>query len=58
MSDQGRLREVEETDLGAFYQQANDPESVRRSKFLPRDRETFMAITGSISAHCSSVMSV
>lgn len=42
MSDQVRLRDVEETDLEAFYQQENDPESVRRSKFPSRDRDTFM----------------
>ncbi|MBQ0906540.1 GNAT family N-acetyltransferase [Micromonospora sp. U21] len=42
MSAQVQLRDVEEADLEVFHQQENDPESVRRSKFTPRDRETFM----------------
>jgi RimJ/RimL family protein N-acetyltransferase len=42
MSDDVRLRDVEEADLELFFEQENDPEAVRRSKFTPRDREPFM----------------
>ncbi|MEV8633807.1 GNAT family N-acetyltransferase [Streptosporangium sp. NPDC051023] len=42
MSDDVRLRDVEETDLELFLEHEHDPETVRRSKFAPRERETFM----------------
>lgn len=42
MADDVRLREVEEGDLELFLQHEQDPETVRRSRFTPRDRETFM----------------
>jgi RimJ/RimL family protein N-acetyltransferase len=42
MGDDVRLRDVEEADLELFFEQEHDPETVRRSKFTPRDRETFM----------------
>lgn len=42
MSDEVRLRDVEQADLEEFFQQEQDPEAARRSKFAPRDRETFM----------------
>jgi len=42
MSDEVRLREVEEADLELFFEHEHDPETVRRSKFVPRDRERFM----------------
>jgi RimJ/RimL family protein N-acetyltransferase len=42
MSDDVRLRDVEEADLELFFQAEHDPEAVRRSKFTPRDREAFM----------------
>ncbi|MFH8368369.1 GNAT family N-acetyltransferase [Streptomyces sp. NPDC018031] len=42
MSDEVRLRDVEEADLELFFQQEHDPEAARRSGFTPRDRETFM----------------
>ncbi len=37
-----RLRPVEEADLELFFQQEHDPETVRRSKFTPRERDRFM----------------
>ncbi|MGV9303771.1 GNAT family N-acetyltransferase [Nonomuraea sp. NPDC003727] len=42
MSDDVRLRDVEETDLELFFQQEQDPEATRRSNFAPREREAFM----------------
>lgn len=36
------LREVQEADLEVFFEQQNDPEAVRRSRFPARDRDTFM----------------
>ncbi|MEV4752595.1 GNAT family N-acetyltransferase [Streptosporangium sp. NPDC049248] len=42
MSGDVRLREVEEADLELFFEHEHDPETVRRSKFVPRDRERFM----------------
>lgn len=42
MSDDVRLREVQETDLELFFEHEHDPETVRRSKFVPRERERFM----------------
>ncbi|MFI2641595.1 GNAT family N-acetyltransferase [Streptomyces sp. NPDC018610] len=42
MSDQVRLRDVEQADLEEFFAQEHDPEAVRRSKFPPREREAFM----------------
>ncbi|GLX00243.1 N-acetyltransferase GCN5 [Microtetraspora sp. NBRC 16547] len=37
-----RLRDVEDADLELFFEQEHDPETVRRSRFTPRDREVFM----------------
>ncbi|WP_285706800.1 GNAT family N-acetyltransferase [Microtetraspora sp. NBRC 16547] len=42
MSDDVRLRDVEDADLELFFEQEHDPETVRRSRFTPRDREVFM----------------
>ncbi|WP_405141851.1 GNAT family N-acetyltransferase [Sphaerisporangium sp. NBC_01403] len=42
MSDDLRLRAVDEADLEVFLEQEHDPEAVRRSKFPPREREAFM----------------
>ncbi|WP_174552426.1 GNAT family N-acetyltransferase [Microtetraspora niveoalba] len=42
MDDVMRLRPVEEADLELFFQQEHDPETVRRSKFTPRERDRFM----------------
>jgi RimJ/RimL family protein N-acetyltransferase len=42
MSDEVRLRDVEEPDLEVFFEQEQDPEATRRSQFPPRDRERFM----------------
>jgi len=42
MSDEVRLRDVEETDLEVFFEQEQDPEATRRSQFPPRDRDRFM----------------
>lgn len=42
MSGDVQLRDVEEADLGLFFEQEHDPEAVRLSKFPPRDREKFM----------------
>ena len=38
-----RLREVQASDLEVFFEQARDPEAVRRARFPPRDREAFLA---------------
>jgi RimJ/RimL family protein N-acetyltransferase len=38
-----RLREVQASDLEVFFEQAQDPEAVRRARFPPRDREAFLA---------------
>ncbi|WP_329614616.1 GNAT family N-acetyltransferase [Streptomyces brevispora] len=43
MSDQVRLRDVELADLEVFFAQEQDPESARRSNFVPRERDAFMA---------------
>jgi RimJ/RimL family protein N-acetyltransferase len=43
MSDDVRLRDVEEADLSLFFEHEHDPETVRRSKFTPREREAFMS---------------
>lgn len=37
------LREVVEADLEVFFQQEQDPEALRRSRFAPRERGAFMA---------------
>jgi hypothetical protein len=42
MSDEVRLRDVEQADLEVFFEHQHDPEAVRRSKFPPRDRQKFM----------------
>lgn len=42
MSDEVDLRDVREADLEVFFEQENDPEAVRRSRFPARDRHTFM----------------
>jgi RimJ/RimL family protein N-acetyltransferase len=42
MSDEVRLRDVEETDLEVFFEPEQDPEATRRSQFPPRERERFM----------------
>ncbi|MDH2426898.1 GNAT family N-acetyltransferase [Sphaerisporangium sp. TRM90804] len=42
MSDDVRLREVEQADLELFFEHEHDPETVRRSKFPAREREAFM----------------
>lgn len=42
LSDDVRLRDVEEADLELFFEGEHDPETVRRSRFPPRDRERFM----------------
>ncbi|WP_433221087.1 GNAT family N-acetyltransferase [Microtetraspora malaysiensis] len=42
MTDDVRLRAVEEADLELFFEHEHDPETVRRSKFPPRERERFM----------------
>jgi RimJ/RimL family protein N-acetyltransferase len=38
-----RLREVAESDLETFYTYENDPEATRRSKFVPREHDVFLA---------------
>jgi len=38
-----RLRRVNEADLEVFFEQEQDPESVRRSRVAPRPRDRFMA---------------
>ncbi|MER7402150.1 GNAT family N-acetyltransferase [Streptomyces sp. NPDC000070] len=38
-----RLRDVVEDDLDAFCAYEQDPEAARRSRFVPRPREAFMA---------------
>lgn len=42
MSDEVQLRDVEQVDLELFFEQEHDEETVRRSKFAPRDRTRFM----------------
>jgi RimJ/RimL family protein N-acetyltransferase len=42
MSDDVRLRDVEEADLEVFLEYEHDPEAVQRSKFPPRERENFL----------------
>jgi RimJ/RimL family protein N-acetyltransferase len=42
MSDDVRLRDVVEADLELFFEAEHDPDAVQRSRFTPRDRETFM----------------
>ncbi|MFL1377403.1 GNAT family N-acetyltransferase [Nocardiopsis protaetiae] len=42
MSEDIRLRAVEESDLEVFLEQEHDPEAVRRSQFQPRERERFL----------------
>ncbi|MFC0554352.1 GNAT family N-acetyltransferase [Planotetraspora thailandica] len=42
MSDDVWLRPVEEADLELFFEHEHDPETVRRSRFTPRERERFM----------------
>lgn len=37
------LRDVEQADLEVFLAYEHDPEAVRRSRFVPREREAFMA---------------
>jgi RimJ/RimL family protein N-acetyltransferase len=43
VSDEVRLRDVEQSDLRAFFEQEQDPEALRRSQFTPRDWERFVA---------------
>jgi hypothetical protein len=43
MSDDVRLRNVEEPDLEVFFEQQLDPEAARLANFPSRDRERFMA---------------
>jgi RimJ/RimL family protein N-acetyltransferase len=43
MSDDVRLRDVEEADLEVLHAYENDPEATRRSRFPPRDREKFVS---------------
>ncbi|WP_344880684.1 GNAT family N-acetyltransferase [Nonomuraea antimicrobica] len=42
MDDVVRLRDVVEADLEAFLEQEHDPETVRRSRFAPRERARFI----------------
>ncbi|GAA4575697.1 GNAT family N-acetyltransferase [Planotetraspora kaengkrachanensis] len=42
MSEDVRLRNVDEADLVLFFEHEHDPETVWRSKFPPREREAFM----------------
>ncbi|MFC0597648.1 GNAT family N-acetyltransferase [Streptomyces palmae] len=42
MTEEVRLRDVEEADLEVFFAQEHDPEAARRSRFTPRERESFM----------------
>jgi RimJ/RimL family protein N-acetyltransferase len=42
MSDDVRLRNVEEPDLQVFFEQQLDPEAARLANFPSRDRERFM----------------
>lgn len=42
MGDDVRLRDVTEADLEIFFEQEQDPEAARRSRFAPRERERFM----------------
>lgn len=43
MDSRVQLRDVEQADLETFFEQENDEEAVRRSRFEPREREAFMA---------------
>ena len=43
VSDEVRLRDVEEADLDRFFDQEHDAEATSRSMFTPRERETFMS---------------
>jgi RimJ/RimL family protein N-acetyltransferase len=42
MTDDVRLRDVEDADVEVFFAQAQDSEAARRAQFPSRDRETFM----------------
>lgn len=42
MSEDVRLRDVEQADLEVFFAQEQDPEAARRSLFPPRERDVFM----------------
>lgn len=42
-NDDVQLRDVVEADLEVFLAHENDPEAVRRSRFMPRPRDAFMA---------------
>ncbi|MER6509669.1 GNAT family protein [Nonomuraea sp. NPDC001636] len=42
MSDDVRLRPVQQADLEVFLEQEHDEEAVRRSRFAPRERAAFM----------------
>lgn len=42
MSDEVQLRDVVEADLETLFEQQQDPEAVRRSRFAPRARDAFM----------------
>ncbi len=42
MTNNVRLRDVEEADLELFFRYEHDAEAVRRSRFTPRGRERFM----------------
>jgi RimJ/RimL family protein N-acetyltransferase len=43
MSEFVQLRDVELADLDLFFEYEQDPEAVRRSRFTPRDRDSFFA---------------
>jgi RimJ/RimL family protein N-acetyltransferase len=42
MGHEVQLRDVVEADVELFFEQARDPEAVRRAQFPPREREAFM----------------
>lgn len=43
MYEDVRLRDVAEEDLNVFFEQAQDSEAQRRSKYVPRERDGFMS---------------
>jgi RimJ/RimL family protein N-acetyltransferase len=42
MTDEVRLRDVEQADLETFWRQEQDPEATRRSQFPAREHDKFM----------------
>ncbi|MFI6643009.1 GNAT family N-acetyltransferase [Streptomyces sp. NPDC050504] len=42
MDNHVQLRDVEQADLETFFEQENDEEAARRSRFTPRARDAFM----------------